>query len=382
MHISDADLAEVVAFRRALHAMPEISGEERETAAAVVAFLAPTRPDQMLTGLGGHGVAVVYDSGVAGPTVLLRAELDGLAILDLADVPHRSRISGRGHLCGHDGHTATLTAIARHLAAHRPRRGRIVLMFQPAEENGAGARAVVADPRFAQIKPDISFSYHNMPGVALGHVWLDAGPVNCASRGMIIRLTGGTAHASQPENGISPMHAVSTLMPALTAFSSGNRFVNDFAMATVTHVHMGEPVFGIAPGYAEIYVTLRTLIDDAMSSLVQRAEALARETAKAQRLALDVSYDDIFAHVENAPVAVAHLRRALDAEGVPHARGDLPFKASEDFGIFGQQAPAAMFFLGSGEGHPHLHTHTYDFPDALIPIAARVLMHAANQVLG
>jgi amidohydrolase len=382
LHLTETDLAEITAFRRHLHTMPDVSGEEHETARAVVDFIAPTRPDQLITGLGGHGVAAVFDGGGPGPTVLLRADIDGLPILDLADVPHRSKISGRGHLCGHDGHTATLAAIARHLAVQRPARGRIVLMFQPAEENGAGARAVVADPRFASIQPDISFAYHNMPGVAFGQVWVDAGPVNCASRGMKIRLTGTTAHAARPEDGISPMPAISSLMPALAAFSSGNRFVNDFVMATVTHVRMGEPVFGISPGSAEIFVTLRTLIDSTMAALVARAESLAKETAAAHGLTLDIAYDDVFAHVENAPAAVAYLRSALDAEGITHERGDLPFKASEDFGIFGQKAPAAMFFLGAGESYPALHTPLYDFPDALIPIAARVLINAARQVVG
>lgn len=362
--------------------MPELSGEERETARTVVAFLAPMRPDLIVEGLGGHGVAAVFDSGVSGSTVLLRSELDALPIQELSEVPHRSAIAGRGHQCGHDGHCATLALVARTLARERPKRGRVVLMCQPSEENGAGARAVVRDTRFAAIRPDISFSYHNMPGIAFGEVWLDEGLANCASRGMIVRLSGQTAHASQPENGRSPMAAVSALMPALTALRRGDVRTNGFAMATVTHARMGEPVFGVAPGYAEVYATLRTLDDAAMEVLVERSEALVRDIAAAQGLAEEVHYADVFAHVENAPAAVRHLRAALDAEGIVHGRGDLPFKGSEDFGVFGQVAPAAMFFLGAGVDHANLHTPEYDFPDALLPIAARVLLHATRQVVG
>ncbi len=377
--LTEQDLAEVTAFRHRLHMAPELSGEEARTAHDIIDHLAPTAPDQIVGGLGGHGVAAVFGSGKDGPTVLLRSETDALPIEETGDIPHRSRVPGKGHLCGHDGHSATLAAIARMLARRRPARGRIVLMFQPAEETGAGARAVVADPAFTPLRPDISFSWHNVPGIPYGHVWLDEGPVNCASRGMLIRLSGKTAHAAQPQNGVSPMQALSALMPALTGLST-KPDANDFAMATVTHARMGEPAFGVAPGHAELWATLRTLTDDRMGDLVARAEALARQAAAAGGLGLSIGYQDIFAHVENAPEAVTHLRRALDAEGVSHGRGELPFRASEDFGMFGKERPAAMFFLGAGEDYPKLHNPDYDFPDSLIPIAARVMLRAALQV--
>jgi amidohydrolase len=375
------DIAEAAAFRRHLHAMPEVSGEEEATASEVATFLAGIQPDQILTGLGGHGVAAVFDSFTRGPSVLLRSELDALPIQEISDAPHRSRVPGKGHLCGHDGHTASLALIARALGRQRPARGRIILMFQPAEENGSGARAVTADPAFDAIRPDISFSWHNMPGIPFGHVWLGEGVANCASRGMKISLTGKTAHAAQPENGVSPMQAISALMPALTALGSAATGANRFAMATLTHASMGAPAFGIAPGHAEIWVTLRTFTDDAMGDLVARAEALARVAADANGLDLAISHHDIFAHVENAPEAVAHLARALDGEGLAHMRGDLPFRASEDFGIFGKERPAAMFFLGAGERHPSLHNPDYDYPDELTPLAAGVMLRAALQVL-
>jgi amidohydrolase len=375
------DIAEAAAFRRHLHAMPEVSGEEEATAREVVAFLTPTNPELLLTGLGGHGVAAVFEGAAPGPSVLLRSELDGLPIQEISDAPHRSRIPGKGHLCGHDGHTASLALIARALGKRRQARGRIILMFQPAEENGSGARAVTADPAFASIRPNISFSWHNMPGIPFGHVWLGEGTVNCASRGMKISLTGKTAHAAQPENGVSPMQAVSALMPSLTALGSAATGANRFAMATLTHASMGAPAFGIAPGDAQIWVTLRTFTDGEMGDLVARAEALARGAAQAHGLELAISYQDIFAHVENAPAAVAHLARALDGEGLAHGRGDLPFRASEDFGIFGKERPAAMFFLGAGERHPSLHNPDYDYPDELTPLAAGVMLRAAGQVL-
>jgi amidohydrolase len=382
MSLTNQDLVEIVAFRRHLHEHPEISNEEENTARAVVAFLASTKPDEVLTGLGGHGVAMVYDSGVPGPSVLLRAELDALPIEELSDIPYRSQIAGKGHMCGHDGHTAILAAVARQLDRQRTARGRVVLMFQPAEETGDGAAGVTGDPRYTLIAPDFAFSLHNLPGTPLGHVRLKQGVVNCASRGMRIVLNGKTAHSSMPETGTSPMHAVSELMPALPQLGGGSFADDSFSMLTITHASMGEAVFGIAPGRAEVWATLRTRLDNRMADLCAAAEALARRIAAEHGLSCDIDYHEIFVASLNQPEATDHLAAALDAEGVSHDEAELPMRASEDFGRFGRGAKSAMFFLGSGEQHPALHNPDYDFPDDLIPIGARIFMRAVRSLLG
>ncbi|MCD7109329.1 amidohydrolase [Rhizobium sp. DKSPLA3] len=381
MFLTERDLVELVAFRHDLHRHPELSGEERETAARVQVHLAALKPDRVITGLGGHGVAAVFSGVETGPTLLFRCELDALPIPEISDAPHRSDSPGKGHLCGHDGHMAILAALGRGLARRRPVRGRVVLMFQPAEETGAGAAAVLADPAFADIRPDLSFSLHNLPGLPLGHVALATGPVNCASRGLRIRLDGKTAHASMPETGISPMQAVSRLMPQLTELGRGAFPSADFAMVTLTHAVLGEPAFGIAPGRADVWATLRTLTDAGMSDLCARAEALISETAAQERLTLSYHYEDIFHHCENAPEAVAHLRQALTDEGIDHDEAGLPMRASEDFGRFAACGPSAMLFLGSGETHPALHNPDYDFPDVLIERGARIFLRVIDTVL-
>ena len=382
MTLTNQDMVDLVAFRRSLHRIPELSREEAATAREVQAFLAPTQPDWIVTGLGGHGVAAVYEGREPGPTVMFRAELDGLPIEEISAIPHRSTIPGRGHLCGHDGHMAVLAALARTLGRQRPQRGRVVLMFQPAEEDGSGAAAVIADPRFREIAPDFAFAFHNLPGMPFGKVALAEGPVNCASRGMRIVLTGKTAHASMPEFGVSPVDVVAQLMPALTALGKGGPLEEGFSMVTITHAKIGEPAFGVAPGHAEIWATLRTLTDAGMEDLCASAEQLVLSAARQKGLGVEISYDDIFQHCENAPEAVAHLRRALEEEGVPYDQGQLPIRASEDFGRFGHRAPAAMFFLGAGENHPSLHNPDYDFPDDLIAIGARVFIRTLRNLLG
>ena len=381
MSLTNHDIIEATVFRRRLHAMPEISGEESETAEAVAACVAETKPDRLITGLGGTGVAVIYDSGAPGPTVLFRAELDALPIEETGVPAYRSTIPGKGHMCGHDGHMAILTVLARHFGRERPALGKVVLLFQPAEETGAGAAAVIADPLFAELAPDYCFSLHNFPSLPLGHVWLKEGTANCASRGLKITLTGRTAHASMPETGISPMPAMAMLMPALTALSQGSIIGDDLILLTVTHAVIGEPAFGIAPGRAELWVTLRTMTDDTMQALVERAEAMVSRVAGECGLGHAFEYHDVFQHSRNDAEAVAILRAAMDAEGIVHETGEA-LRASEDFGRFGAVSRSAMFFLGAGETTPALHNPNYDFPDDLIPIGARIFIRTARDLLG
>ena len=382
MVLSAEDWQELAAWRRQLHRAPELSGEERETAREVVRFLTPTRPDAVVEGLGGAGVGFVYEGSAPGPTAMARAELDALPIMEVSGLPHRSQNPGKAHACGHDGHMATLAGVARALGRERPRRGRALLLFQPAEETGAGAASVIADPKFAALMPDIAFAYHNMPGLKLGRVALAEGPIACASRGLKARFSGKTAHASTPEFGRSPMRALASLMPALTALSRATPDEPDFALVTIVHARLGEPAFGVAPGAGELWATLRTLTDAGMSALVSQCERGIRAAAAESDLGVEIDYADVFEHCENAPAAVATLRRALDGLGIPFGREGLPMRASEDFGRFGKIAPAAMFLVGAGERNASLHNPDYDFPDELIGVAAAVLARALFEVLG
>ena len=366
---------------------PEAPREEKKTAARIAAELAALEPDQLFTGIGGHGIAAVFDSGVPGPVLMFRSELDGLPIEDMADVPHRSRIKGRGHLCGHDGHMVSLLALAGEMAHRRPAKGRVITIFQPAEEDGSGAAAMIADPAYQKLIPDFIYAFHNLPGLPFGHVSVAPGPVNCASRGMKISFHGKTAHASMPETGISPMPALAVLIPALSALSKGMPPAPDFTLATITHAKMGEPVFGIAPSYAELFVTLRTLLDSAMAAMVERAERLARQAGADFGLKVEITYEDVFVHCENAAEAVVDIRAALNALEIPNDERGLPIRASEDFGRFGHklgkyQPKSAMFYLGCGENYPQLHNPDYDYPDQLTPIAASVFIAIARSKLG
>ncbi len=381
--LTNQDVADLTDWRRDLHRFPEISREEAGTAARVVSALGPLQPDQILTGLGGHGVAAVFNGAEPGPTVLFRAELDALPIEEVSDAPHRSTIAGKGHLCGHDGHMTLLIGLGRLIARQRPARGRVVLMFQPAEEDGSGAAAVVADPAFAAIRPDWAFAIHNMPGVAFGRGLVKSGVVNCASQGLKITLHGKTAHASLPETGTSPAPALAGLIAAFTRLAPPGPLQPGYRLVTVTHARLGEPAFGIAPGLADLWITLRTLEDAGMADLRAEAMNIARAEAKAHGLTLAFETHDDFAASVNDPEATARIAAAMETLGMAHEEGDLPMRGSEDFGRFGQPGTrSAMLFLGVGEAHPALHNPDYDFPDALIQPGVAIFHQIARDLLG
>ncbi len=375
-------LAQLTALRHSLHQHPELSGQERETAARMADELRRAGADIVLTDLGGHGVAAVFDSGTTGPTVAIRCELDGLPIKELSELPYVSTVPGRGHLCGHDGHMSMVLGVALALQEQRHAHGRVVLIFQPAEETGQGARAFRDDPQFTQLAPDYVFSLHNLPGLKLGEVELCQGPTNCASRGMRIALIGKTSHAAAPQDGVSPAGALSALIPELTRLGTVGALNADYALTTITHASLGAQTFGVAPGQAELWVTLRTVSDDRMAKLVADAEALIRQVAKSENLRAEITYEDVFEACTNDAEAVTVLAEACADQAVPCKLSDEPQRFSEDFGQFGKSAKSAMFWLGAGRDHPQLHNPDYDFSDALIPVGTGVFLAAIRQVLG
>ncbi|WP_458790811.1 amidohydrolase [Yoonia sp. MH D7] len=366
-------------LRHDLHRQPEISGEEAKTAARIVQELTRAGADQIWQNLGGYGVAAEFRGAKPGPTVLIRCELDGLPIAEESTLPYRSEVEGKGHLCGHDGHMCMVMGVALGLAK-RPARGRVILLFQPAEETGFGAQAVIDDPRWPVIRPDYAFAYHNVPGRPLGEIGLREGPANCASRGMQILLHGKSSHAAAPEDGVSPGAAIAHLMQHLPALNFGTILDSDFGLSTLTHVRLGAPTFGIAPGEGELRVTLRSMTDKGMESLVAETQTIV-ETID-ERLAVSVHWHDVFSTVVNDAGATDIARQAVRLQELSIHEMDHPMRWSEDFGRFGLDgASATMMFLGAGATQPQLHNPDYDFPDALLPLGAGLFLTIIDQIL-
>ena len=387
---ADSELAELIAFRRALHQHPELSGEESQTAATIHDALTKLAPTDIITGLGGHGVAAIFDSGIPGPTLLFRAELDALPIREVNECDWVSTIPGKAHLCGHDGHMTMLLAFARRLETRPVASGRVVLMFQPAEEDGSGAKLVVGDPRYDRIRPDYAFAIHNEPGLPFGYVGTRAGLINCASRGFVVHLAGRTSHAAEPELADSPITLIGPVISALQGLgvnlklepNLGSSLDDRFRLVTITHVQSGEACFGITPGEARIFATLRASRDDAITEMQQTAESLITRLADQHNLTARFDISDDFAASINNAEATDIARRAMDKLGIAHGEEGVPMRASEDFGVFGWSAKSAMLCLGPGEDHPALHQPDYDFPDHLIPSGAAIFEQIAHDLLG
>jgi len=379
--LTDEQLEELTKVRQTLHMSPAASGEEEQTARFVVEQLKQIGADRVVSGIGGFGVIAEYQGAADGPTVMIRCELDGLPIEEISEVPYCSQVPGRGHLCGHDGHMVMVLGVAHMLAKHPPQKGRVLLMFQPAEETGAGAPAVIADPKFAEFRPDFAFSLHNLPGRPMGEVSICREYANCASRGMRINLRGKSSHAAAPEDGLSPAASMATLMGELAALGAGGEMNDQFALSTLTHARLGEPTFGIAPGFGELRVTLRSISDALMDGMVARAEQAVASAAK--DLEVSISWHDIFLACVNHPESRDHIIKAAKYNGAALKELDFPMRWSEHVGRFGfDGAKSAMFFLGSGENQPQLHNPDYDFPDELIPIGTTMFTTLIDQLLG
>ncbi len=370
-----------VALRHDLHRNPELSGHEAETARRIVEFVRPYNPSQLITDLGGHGVAVVYDFGNNGPTVLIRCELDALPIQETNTFGHRSTRAGVSHKCGHDGHAAILAGLTPWLQTAEFDQGRVVLLFQPAEETGKGAAAVLADPRFAPLTPDYVFALHNVPGYPLHQVLWVAGQFSPTVQSVAISLFGKESHASEPENGINPALALAELVQACNELIISDPARTDFALITPVHLILGKKEYGISAGYGEAHFTLRTWHRNRMETLVDALETALRAVCARHRLRPETNWFDYFPTTINHETGNAVVARAAQEAGLPLRVQPTPFTFGEDFGWFTQQFPGAMFGLGAGEKTPALHNPDYDFPDALIETGGRLFKRIIGQVL-
>ncbi len=367
-------------FRRTLHQYPELSNQEQQTAKRVMDQFKNFASDECVSGLGGQGVAFVFNGSEAGPTTLVRCELDALPIQETNDFSHCSVHQGVSHKCGHDGHMAIVAALGEMLSDCKPKSGRVILAFQPAEETGEGAINMVTDPAFLPYKPDFAFALHNYPSLELGHVAVKAGPFNCASRGMIIRLKGKTSHAAHPENGVSPAIAMCRIIEALNELP---QTLTQKSWVTVIHASLGEIAFGTSPGDAVVMATLRSETNEGMDKLVQSATELAQQTSENFGLQWAVEWQDVFQASVNSQLGAELVTKACQATDTPCHILDEPMRWSEDFGQFTAVAKeGAMFVLGSGKTSPQLHNPDYDFPDELIPVGKAVFSQLIKQVNG
>lgn len=373
--------SKLATFRRHLHEHPEVSGEEVRTAAFIQEVLQDLGSDCLMTEVGGTGVLAHFDSGQPGPALLFRAELDALPIQEVNEFAHRSAISGVSHKCGHDGHMTILLGLAHWLRDHRPVKGKALLLFQPSEENGAGASAVLEDPRLSDLQLDYVFALHNLPGYPKHEILLKAGPFTAAVNSIIIKLYGKTSHAAEPENGINPALAIAEILTGSNALAVPDPERIDFALLTPVHIKMGEKAYGVSAGYGEIHLTLRTWKQASMQRLTARLQALIRQVAARYQLEVETEWSDPFHANRNDETAVELIRESARSQGISVRTLTMPIKWGEDFGLFTQRFPGALFGLGAGEQTPALHNPDYDYPDDLTPTGVNVFSGIVRRLL-
>ena len=376
----EAFLPSLIKLRRDLHENPELSGTEVNTAKRILAFFAQFDPDEVISKIGGHGLAFLFKGQAPGPTVIIRCELDALPVAERNDFQYRSMNSNISHACGHDGHMTIVAGLGHMLATERPKCGQVVLLYQPAEETGEGAEKVVKDPKFRSFDADYVFALHNLPGYPMGSIVVKAGTFNCASRGMIIRLTGLTSHAAWPEHGRSPAIPICQIIEGLTNLPSVPELNGVLTQVTVVHSRLGEPSFGTSPGHAEVTATLRTETDESMTLLVAKASKLVQDKALSAGLEFEVSWRDKFVASFNHNEACRIIEQAARSAGLDVLPMTKPLRSSEDFGRLTSKIPGAMFGLGAGEKPPQLHTPYYDFPKEIIPIGTKVFLEIIHRL--
>lgn len=365
--LTHEELKKLVQLRRWLHQYPELSGKEKETASRINKELENIKPDKVVPGIGGYGLAAVFSFADKGPTILVRADMDALPIEEANAFSHKSQNEGVSHSCGHDGHSTMLTGLAMALRKNPLQKGRIVLLFQPEEETGQGAAKVIEDEAFKIIQPDMVLALHNLPGFKKGHIVIKDGPFAAASTGMIVKITGLSSHAAHPEQGNSPARMLAHSIVALQDIpKKKDTSFQDYTLVTIIHAKLGEVAFGTSPGKAVLMATLRTFLNDDMDELKKQCIQIIQQQAKEQNLKVDISWTEDFPATQNDKTVTDNIRRAAKELDMDISEISQPFRWSEDFGHFTSRYPGALFGLGSGIESPGLHNNDYDFPDDII----------------
>ncbi len=358
---------EATAWRRYLHQIPELQYDVFETAKFITEKLKSFGCDDVVTGIGRTGVvAIIHGRNGVGNTIGLRADMDALPIVEATELEYASKTSGKMHACGHDGHSSMLLGAAKHLAETRNFSGSVALIFQPAEEGGAGAKAMVDDGMMDRFKISRVFGMHNLPGLALGSFAACDGPIMAAADKFDMVITGRGGHAAMPHQTIDPIVAASQLVTALQSIVSRNTDPLASLVVSVTKFHAGD-AYNVIPQKAEIAGTVRTLQPNMRDTAERRIKETAAGIAMACGVEISVDYQRYY------PVTVNHTNEtkmamdaARDVAGLKQVNDSLdPMMGAEDFSFMLEARPGAMIFMGNGDS-AGLHHPKYNFNDDAI----------------
>jgi hippurate hydrolase len=373
---------EVSEWRRHLHENPEILYEVENTAAFVAAKLKEFGVDEIVTGIGRTGVVgIIRGSGSGSRTIALRADMDALPLTELTGKPWASKIPGRMHACGHDGHTSMLLGAAKYLAETRNFDGNVAVIFQPAEEGGAGALAMIEDGLMERFNVEEVYGMHNMPGIPVGQFAIRKGGIMAAPDRFTITIKGRGGHAAQPHKTIDPIFIGSQLVGSLQAVAARNADPVRSVVVSVTRFDAGT-THNIIPDSAMLMGTVRTLSEEMRDLAEARIHQIVQGLASAHGAEATIDYE------RNCPVTFNHDQQAqhaaeaaIDVAGAPNVDTDVdPSMAGEDFAYMLKRRPGAFIFIGNGDT-AGLHNPNYDFDDEVIAYGVSYWIRLAEQRL-
>jgi amidohydrolase len=372
--------SELEAIRRDIHAHPELSYEEHRTADVVAARLTEWGIP-VVRGLGVTGVVGIVKNGTSDRAIGLRADMDALPVQELNTFEHASRHAGKMHACGHDGHTAMLLGAAHYLSRHRNFDGTVYLIFQPAEEGGAGARRMIEDGLFDKFPMDAVYGMHNWPGIATGTFGVVAGPMMASSNEFRVVVKGKGAHAAQPHRGVDPVMVGVHIAQAWQTIVSREKNPLDTAVLSITQIHAGSAT-NVIPDEAVLGGTVRTFSTAVLDLIERRMREVAAGVAAAYNASVDFQFKRNYPPLVNHPAETAFAVEAMRAVvGSDNVDTDVePTMGAEDFAFMLQAKPGCYVFIGNGDGAHRsqghglgpcqLHNGSYDFNDQLLPIGA------------
>jgi len=370
--------AQLTAWRHHLHANPELSRAEAQTAAFVCARLGEMGVAHT-AGIGGHGVVATISRGNSNRSVGLRADMDALPILEATGAEYASKNPGVMHACGHDGHTASLLGAARLLRDDESWTGTVHLIFQPAEEGFGGAQAMMDDGLFQRFPCERIFGYHNWPGMETGAVALSPGPIMAAAANFSVTLTGKAGHAAMPHLCVDPVQGLAQLILALNTIVARNIDPHDAAVISTCVLKAGEANNQI-PQTASLGGTFRALTPAVMTQIEARIRAISGHVAAAHGLGAEVSVFGYLPATINHEAEAALAMAAAEQAGLKLGQRSKPSMGAEDFGRFLEVIPGAYAWIGNGDS-AGLHNPAFDYNDAILPIAARYLAATAKAAL-
>jgi hippurate hydrolase len=373
-------LDEIIALRRDLHQYPELAFQERRTSKLVASHLL-SWGYEVEAGIAGTGIVATLRRGTGDKRIGIRADMDALPIEEATGLAYASNNPGVMHACGHDGHTSILLAAARYLAESGNFDGTLRLIFQPAEEIGAGARKMISEGLFERFPIDVIFGLHNWPGVPSGQFGFVAGAAMASVDQAIIRIVGRGGHGAEPHRAVDPVLASASFITALQSVVSRNVDPQEMAVATVGSIHAGS-ASNVIPESVELKLTMRAFNEAVREQLKERIPALARAQAESFGARADVDYRLGFPALINHADETAFARDvALNTFGPEKVEANFrPRTASEDFAFMLLEQPGSYLFVGNGDSAP-LHSASYNFDDSIIAPAAHYWVRLAETYL-